>query len=259
MLKKKSLGQVFLKDQNVINNIIYIVETFIEDNKFNIIEIGPGTGALTEKLYTLSYDNLYLVEKDDRLIKFLNKKYTNAIIINEDAVSVDYSNFLNLNHNNILVSNLPYYASSKILNNIVEQYSFIDTMVLMFQKELADRITAKVNTKEYSRITLLADEFYETKKIFNVNSRSFKPVPKVDSSVLTFKRRSKALINPVNREVYEKTLERMFQHRRKKISYFFKCIKVDTAFLDIDLNKRVGELDIYSFEKIANFLSLVNN
>jgi len=257
MLKKKSLAQVFLKDNNVINNIIKELEIILKDTSdYNLIEIGPGGGALTEKIYKFSYKNLYLIEKDQRLIETLNNRYKNVEIINADATKINYSNFLDANTTNILISNLPYYASSKILSNIIKQYPMITKMLLMFQKELADRIIASPNTKEYSRISILAEEFYEVEKKFNVSPKSFKPEPKVDSSVLYFKARLKPLINPIDRKIYEQTIEKMFQHRRKKIAYFFNRNNFDSSSLDIDLNKRVGELDIYALEKIANYLSL---
>ena len=246
---KKSLGQNFLIDEDAILNIVSSVGDI---SNYDLIEIGPGAGALSKHLYKLEYNKFYLIEKDDRLINDLKSEYKNAHVLNEDAVKVNFNNFLNTK--NIIVANLPYYASSKILSNIINSYPKIDVMILMFQKEMADRIVASVNTKDYSRISLMVEEFYKVKVLFDLDPSSFKPAPKVNSTVLKFQKRDKALVNPKNRKKYQAIVDKAFMHRRKKIKYALQICNVDiSTFSDEFLNKRAGELSIYDFERIADF------
>lgn len=253
MYKKKSLGQHFLVDLDVIKQIINSVPKL---EHFNLVEIGPGSGALTNDLYLLNYQKFVLIEKDFRLSEDLKIKYSRSNHICADAVSVNYNDFLNNEDINILVSNLPYYASSKILVNAIKYFPCFKYMILMFQKELADRITAKHDTNDYSRISVTAQECFEISKLFDVKARSFSPPPKVDSTVLFFKSRERSLINPDNRDLYNKFIDKAFMHRRKKLKYALNFFDRDLNSLEgIDINKRVGEFTIFDFEKISNYLN----
>lgn len=253
MYKKKSLGQHFLVDKDVIKQIINSVPKL---NNFNLVELGPGTGALTYLLNELDYKKFILVEKDFRLIEGLAKQYINAKLVCEDAVLVDYNNFLKKDDLNILVSNLPYYASSKILMNAIKYFPCFKYMILMFQKELADRIIAKHNTSDYSKISISSQETYEVTELFDVNRKAFSPPPNVESTVLMFKSRGQSLINPDNRELYDSFVDKAFMHRRKKLKYALNFFSSDLTYPnDVDINRRVGELTIFDFEKIVNLLN----
>lgn len=249
---KKSLGQNYLINEDAISSIVSSVPNI---SNFDLIEIGPGSGALTKHLYDKKYNNFYIIEKDSSLIKNLKLKYLKANIIEADAVDICYDSFLNTQNTNIMVANLPYYASSKILHNIINYYPMIDNMILMFQKEMADRIIAKVNTKDYSRITLMVEEFYDVSLLFDLDPSFFKPAPKVVSSVLMFSKKKKALICPNNRQMYQNLVDKAFMHRRKKIKYALLSFNIDISLFDNDLlDKRAGELSIFDYEMISNLL-----
>ncbi len=183
---KKSLGQNFLIDQNIIDKIINTVEI---KNK-NILEIGPGTGNLTSKILLKDPKKFLVVEKDKELASLLNKKFGKKItIINKDILQIN-ENFLETNTLTVF-GNLPYNISTEILIkwiiNIDNQKIWFDHLVLMFQKEVADRITSKFNSKNYGRLSILANWKLEIKKICDIKSSCFSPKPKVDSSLLVFK------------------------------------------------------------------------
>ena len=190
---KKSLGQNFLIDDKVLNQI---VETVLIKNK-EILEIGPGSGNLTSYILKKEPKKIYVVEKDDNLSLLLNKKFNDEInIINDDI--------LNISENKIsderltVFGNLPYNISTEILSrwivNLDKKFWF-DNLVLMFQKEVADRIIAKSNTSKYGRLSILSNWKLDIKKIIDIKPESFYPRPKVDSSLLLFTPKKKKFLN----------------------------------------------------------------
>ena len=209
---KKSLGQNFLIDQNIIDKIIDIVE--IKDK--SVLEIGPGTGNLTKNILKKKPKRLLVVEKDNDLVKFLSKNFDNQIkIINDDILKIDENNL----DTNILTvfGNLPYNISTEILCkwilNIKDKHFWFDQLVLMFQKEVADRIIAKFNTKNYGRLSILSNWKLEIEKICDIKPSSFYPKPKIDSSVLLLKPKLNffPLNDPINNPFpYVETKRRLF-------------------------------------------------
>src|SRR6056300_1598841 len=183
---KKSLGQNFLIDQNIIDKIIQTVE--IKDK--SILEIGPGTGNLTKNILEKKPKKLIVIEKDSELAELLNKDFGEKInLINDDVLKIDENN---LDRNILTVfGNLPYNISTEILCtwilNIKNNNFWFNYLVLMFQKEVADRIIAKFNTKNYGRLSILSNWKLDIVKICDVKASSFSPKPKIDSSVLLFK------------------------------------------------------------------------
>ena len=182
---KKSLGQNFLIDQNIIDKIVNIIEL---KNK-NILEIGPGTGNLTEGILKKNPKKVLVVEKDNDLTSLLKEKFKNKIeVINKDILKID-ENLLS-DQTLTVFGNLPYNISTEILCkwilNIKEKIWF-DCLILMFQKEVADRIISDFNTKSYGRLTILANWRLHIKKICDISPLSFQPKPKIDSTVLFFK------------------------------------------------------------------------
>ena len=187
---KKSLGQNFLIDQNIINKIIDLVDI---KNK-NILEIGPGTGSLTLEILKKEPKKIILIEKDDKLVDLLkNKLNKNIEFINKDVLKIDENNL----NNQILTvfGNLPYNISTEILSkwilNLNPKKVWFSCLVLMFQKEVADRIISKFNTKDYGRLTILANWRLNIKKIMDIKPNSFQPRPKVESTVLFFEPKKK--------------------------------------------------------------------
>ena len=250
---KKSLGQNFLIDQNIIEKILNLVE--IKDK--NILEVGPGTGNLTSKILEKNPKKLIVIEKDNRLIDLLKDNFGSKIdIINEDILKVEENDLVNEKLS--VFGNLPYNISSEILCkwilNIKEDYWF-DCLILMFQKEVADRIIAKFNTKSYGRLSILANWKLDIEKICDVKPTSFSPVPKVDSSILFFKPKKNffKFNNPKNLEMITRIF---FMHRRKMIkkpyNQLFENNTEIASKLKINLNLRPQNLDFETYFRIVN-------
>ena len=250
---KKSLGQNFLIDQNIINEITNIVEI---KNK-SILEIGPGTGNLTKNILKKEPNKLIVIEKDNDLAEMLKKNLDNNIkIINDDILKIDENN---LSRDILTVfGNLPYNISTEILCkwilNIKSKNFWFDNLILMFQKEVADRIIAKFNTKNYGRLSVISNWKLEIEKICDVNPSSFFPKPKIDSSVLLLKPKLDffPLTNPKN---LEKITRIFFMHRRKmlKKSYnlLFNGNPNIAKKLNIDLNLRPQNLNFETYYKLS--------
>ena len=255
---KKSLGQNFLIDKNIINKIIKIGN--INKNKA-VMEIGSGYGNLTESIIHMNPKEIFAVEKDKKLSFFLKEKFKNhknLKIINRDILDIIEAN--NLEHNIVVFGNLPYNVSTKILASLIMLKNWppwYDILILMFQKEVAERILAKTKTKEFSRLSVLANWRLDVKKNFDISKNCFSPKPKIDSTVLTFKPKKNNYVmlkNPKNLEIVTRLL---FSNRRKMINknfqkLFQKKISLEKT-LDINLNKRPGELSSETYYKIAAY------
>ena len=253
---KKSLGQNFLIDKNIINKIIKIGN--IDKNKA-VMEIGPGYGNLTEGIISMNPKNILAIEKDKKLSIFLKEKFqnTNSLkVINEDILSIIKKKKIK---NNLLVfGNLPYNVSTQILASLITLKKWppwYDLLIFMFQKEVANRIIAKPNTEDFSRLTVLSNWRLEVKKHFDVSKNSFFPKPKVDSTILSFKPKKNNLYNLQNPKNLEKITQILFSNRRKMINKNLRKIFKENLFLlkklNIDLNKRPEELSNEIFYKIA--------
>ena len=253
---KKSLGQNFLIDNNIINKIIKIGN--IDKNK-TIVEIGCGYGNLTKAIASLEPKKIFAIEKDKKLALLLRKKfenYNNIKIINNDILNIIEEN--NFGQNIIVFGNLPYNVSTKILASLIllkKWPPWYETLILMFQKEVAERIVAKTNTKEFSRLTVLSNWRLEIKKHFNVSNNCFFPKPKISSTVLSFKPKKNSQFNLKNPNNLEKVTRTLFSNRRKMINKnfnkLFKQNKSVATKLNINLNQRPEELSNEMFYKIA--------
>jgi len=250
---KKSLGQNFLIDQNIINKIINIVE--IKDK--SILEIGPGTGNLTKNILEKNPKKLIVIEKDNDLAKLLKKNLEDSVkIINDDVLKID-ENKLDADILTVF-GNLPYNISTEILCNwilnIKNKNFWFDNLVLMFQKEVADRIIAKFNTKNYGRLSILSNWKLKIEKICDVQPSSFFPKPKINSSVLLLKPKLNffPLTNPKN---LEKLTRIFFMHRRKMLKKSYNLLfngNLDIANkLNIDLKLRPQNLNFETYYKLS--------
>jgi len=249
---KKSLGQNFLVDRNVLENI---VETTIIENK-NILEIGPGTGNLTSFILKKKPKKVLVIEKDSELSSELNQTYKEQItIINDDVLNIDEN--LLLNEKLTVFGNLPYNISTEILSkwilNLKNNFWF-DNLVLMFQKEVADRIIAKFNTSNYGRLSILSNWKLNIKKICDIKPESFSPKPKIDSSLLLFspKQDFYKIKDPKN---LEKITRIFFSQRRKMLKKpFNQVFNGKTDLLDrfnLNLNLRPQNLDFETYYKLT--------
>ena len=249
---KKSLGQNFLIDKDIIDKIVNILEL---KNK-NILEIGPGTGNLTEGILKKSPKKFLVVEKDDNLARLLREKFKDKIeVINKDILRIDENS---LSDQTLTVfGNLPYNISTEILCkwilNLKEKIWF-NALILMFQKEVADRIISNFNTKNYGRLSILANWRLDIKKIFDISPLSFKPKPKIDSTVLFFKPKKKFFLLKDSKNL-EKITRIFFMHRRKMIKkpyhqLFNRNISIASK-IGIDLNSRPQNLDFETYLKLT--------
>ena len=251
---KKSLGQNFLVDRNIIKEIVSI--TKIKDKK--ILEIGPGTGNLTEYILEKKPNSITVIEKDDNLCQKLFLKFKDKIeIINNDVLKEELD-FICSNDKFTVFGNLPYNISTEIICrwvlNLKETYWF-DELILMFQKEVADRIIAKENTSDFGRLSILLNWRLNIKKVFDIGPNSFSPKPKINSSVLHFtpKNEFKKFKDSRNIEIVTKTF---FNQRRKMIKNPFKQLfknpEVISDKLNIDLKLRPQNLSLIQFYEIIN-------
>jgi 16S rRNA (adenine1518-N6/adenine1519-N6)-dimethyltransferase len=249
---KKSLGQNFLVDKNILKNISNSFKIVSNDE---IFEIGPGTGNLTDFLIQKNPKKIYLIEKDDAMVNFLKKKFSkNVNILNQDILN--FSKNTLFNENTIVVGNLPYNISSQILVKfIINKNKFkFKKLIFMFQKELADRILAKVNSSKYGRISILTSWKFEVKKIFDINPNSFFPKPKIKSTLLCFNHK-KEIIKFKNVKTLENITRIFFNQRRKKIkkplNFLFKNNLHKIEKLKLDLNLRPQNISPEIFFKLA--------
>ena len=250
---KKSLGQNFLVDNNIISKI---VNTGSIENNF-VLEIGPGTGNLTKAIIKRKPKKLFVIEKDNDLSINLNQNYKDQLtIINDDVLNFDEKK---LSSEKLSVfGNLPYNISTEILCkwilNIKENNFWFECLILMFQKEVADRIIAQYNTKNYGRLSILSNWKLKIKKICDVKSSSFYPKPKIDSSVLLFlpKLDFFPLTDPKSLEKLTRTF---FMHRRKMLKKSYNLLfngNINVANkLNIDLNLRPQNLNFETYYKLS--------
>ncbi len=253
---KKSLGQNFLIDKNVLNKIVEIIK--IEDRI--VLEIGPGTGNLTSLILKQKPKKFYVIEKDERLSSYLSKEFDNQIsIISNDVLKFDEKIFFKEKNKLIVFGNLPYNISTEILCrwilNLKNDNFWFDKLILMFQKEVADRIIAKFNTSNYGRLTIIANWKLDIQKILDIKPNSFSPKPKIESSLLVFspKKNFFKIKDPQN---LEKVTRIFFNHRRKMLKkpmnqIFNGNLKIIEK-LNINLNLRPQNLDFKTYYKIIN-------
>lgn len=219
MKANKALGQNFLIDKNIINKIIS--STTDNPNK-TIIEVGPGMGALTKELVKNKDKQIVAVEIDDELYEYLQKeiKDENLKLVSGNILDFNTSD-LSENKKYSVVANLPYYISSKIIFKFLEDDN-CDSMTIMLQKELVDRITSTRNKKLYGRLTVAIQSFYETKRVTNVPPTCFKPRPKVDSAVVRLERMDNSGIE--NKALYLDFIKQCFAKKRKTLRNNLKLV-----------------------------------
>jgi len=250
---KKSLGQNFLEDKNIIKKIIDT--TVIRDE--TILEVGPGTGNLTEYILKKNPKELFVIEKDNNLTSILEQKFKDKIkIINDDILKVNEKEITK--DKLIVFGNLPYNISTEILCkwiiNLNNELFWFKGLILMFQKEVADRIISKINSSHYGRLSVLANWRLRIKKVFDIKPSCFYPKPKVDSSLLIFKPK-KSFLKIKDAKNLEKITRVFFNHRRKMIkkpyNFLFDGNQRIQEKLNLDLSLRPQNLDIETYCNLA--------
>ena len=252
---KKSLGQNFLTDKNIIN---IIIESGNIKNYDTVLEVGPGTGNLTEKIILKKPKKIFAIEKDSNLAEKLRDKFSKEItIINDDILKVDEKKYSS--DPMIVFGNLPYNISTQILVKWIRYNNLNNTFkkfILMFQKEVADRIIAETNSKNYGRLAILSSWKMNIKKIIDINPNNFYPPPKIKSSLLVFEPKNNyyKINNPKN---LEHITNIFFSQRRKMIKkplkFLFKNYEKVSKDLSLDLSLRPQNLTNATYYKICNY------
>jgi 16S rRNA (adenine1518-N6/adenine1519-N6)-dimethyltransferase len=249
---KKSLGQNFLIDREVLEKIVSITDIANKD----VLEIGPGSGNLTTYILKQKPKKLYVVEKDDDLAILLKEKFNTEIeIINDDILKVSENKISDQKLS--VFGNLPYNISTEILSKWIlniESNFWFESLVLMFQKEVADRIISKFNNSKYGRLSILSSWKLNVKKIIDIKPQSFSPRPKIDSSLLLFtpKENFFELKDPKN---LEKITRIFFSQRRKMLKKPFNQVftngKEVAEKFGINLNLRPQNLEPETYFKLV--------
>ncbi|MDL2431889.1 16S rRNA (adenine(1518)-N(6)/adenine(1519)-N(6))-dimethyltransferase RsmA [Streptococcus cristatus] len=265
---KKSFGQNFLTDTNILQKIVDTAEI---DKNVNVIEIGPGIGALTEFLAE-SAAEVIAFEIDDRLVPILAdtlRDFDNVTVVNQDILKVDLAQYIAEFKNPDLpikvVANLPYYITTPILMHLIESGIPFSEFVVMMQREVADRISAQPNTKAYGSLSIAVQYYMTAKVAFIVPRTVFVPAPNVDSAILKMVRRDQPAVEVQDEKFFFKVSKASFVHRRKTLwnnltSHFGKSeetkAKLTAALEQAELSPSVrGEaLTLADFARLADAL-----
>lgn len=241
---KKKFSQNFLIDKNIINKIC----SQIKNKNLNILEIGPGDGRLTQELISYKPRKLLLIEIDSELIPLLKSKFAqvkNLEIINKDILKCSIDGNLDL-----IISNLPYNISSQILVKICLLNILPKRLIFMFQKEFANRLTEE----KLNSLNSIVKCFYKIKKSFDVSKNCFRPIPKVESTVLVFDKRSDILLKNKEVDKYIEFKRKLFSHKRKTLNKLLRDYNIEPN--KFDLSKRVEEIKLSELIEIFREVNL---
>lgn len=249
---KKSLGQNFLTNEKILNNIVNSLSINPRDL---IIEIGPGQGALTKRLVKLEA-KVIAFEIDERLKEYLDKIDGNIDIIYKDILEVEINDYIQEYANVYVVANLPYYITTPIINKFL-RITKVKEMIIMVQDEVANRINAGVGTREYGYFTVMVQSYFTVKKLFFVSRTSFNPIPKVDSAVIKLTRNKSYL--DVDEKSYDELVKNAFKMKRKNLKnnlYMYDLEKIAGVLkkYNLDLSNRAEEVPIEVFKEIVTVL-----
>ena len=245
---KKKWGQNFLVDNNLLEKIINNVK--IDSNK-NVLEIGPGQGALSEKLVGIC-NELHMVEIDRDLIAILKQhnKLSQAEIINQDILKVDLP-ALDI-ENPVVVGNIPYNITSPIVFWLIKYLASWNRAYLMVQKELAQRLTAKIGTKDYSRLTVMTSLYFDIKICFLISPNVFLPKPKVQSAFIEIIKKENSSHHDINLKSFDQVVRMAFNQRRKMLRNSLSSLNIDIKNCAIDFTERPEQLSVEDFIEISN-------
>lgn len=257
---KKSLGQNFLKDKNIIQKISESIKPSKDDL---IIEIGPGAGALTRELIKKDCD-VVCFEIDERLKEYLYKiEADNLKIVFADFLKVNINDYINVKKykNIFFVGNLPYYITTAIINKIVEESNPYE-ITIMIQKEVAERFMANNHTKQYGSISVFLQYNFDIKKVCNVSKQCFEPIPKVDSEVICLHKHKSVVAS--NEDFFYQLVKDSFAQKRKTLKnnlkkYGIENIDKALSTLKKEPNVRAEELSIADFVYLCEILNKKNS
>jgi len=245
---KKKWGQNFLVDNNLLEKIINNVKI---DSNENVLEIGPGQGALSEKLVGIC-NELHMVEIDRDLIAILKQhnKLSQAEIINQDILKVDLPT-LDI-ENPVVVGNIPYNITSPIVFWLIKHLASWNRAYLMVQKELAQRLTAKIGTKDYSRLTVMTSLYFDIKICFLISPNVFLPKPKVQSAFIEIIKKENPSHHNINLKSFDQVVRMAFNQRRKMLRNSLSSLNIDIKNCGIDFTERPEQLSVEDFIEISN-------
>ena len=250
---KKFLGQHFLIDENISKKI---VNSFSLKEFDKIVEIGPGKGALTKYLFEFS-DKLILIEYDTESVEFIKSSFKkhNPNIVKKDFLKYNLKDVLTQTSKNLIIGNFPYNISSQIIFKILENYLLVGNLIGMFQKEVAERIISKPNSKEYGIISVKTQLLYDVKILFDVSPNVFFPKPRVNSSVISMTRKKNINTN-FDQKLFDKLVKLSFQQRRKKIKNSLKKLDIKENILEDSIfDLRPEQLSVNDFIRLTQKIS----
>lgn len=249
---KKSLGQNYLKDENICRNISEAFNITPDDA---VLEIGPGQGAITKYLFNKT-KKFTAVELDLQNVIFLKNKLPGANIIHGDILQLDLNKIARILSSDKLriIGNIPYYITSEILFRLIDYRDVIQDAQLMVQEEVAQRLAAKPNSKAYGIISVFIQVYSYPELLFKVNADSFYPKPNVDSRVIHFNFENNISNRIIDIDYFKKFVKTSFGTRRKTLRNSLKNMNIDTNVLalDFDFNRRAETLSIDEFIELSN-------
>ncbi len=252
---KKKYGQNFLNNDKILDDIS---NSFCMKDNSMIVEVGAGSGVLTKRLITKNVPVISF-EIDESLKEYLDKiSCDNLNVVYKDFLSINLKDYLDSDKHIYFVANVPYYITTPIISKFIDENIIPDVMVMMVQKEVAERLSAKVGTKNYGAISAILNYYYEIEYLFTVDRNNFYPVPNVDSAVIKFTKR-KVLLDLVSFSKYKKFINYAFMQKRKNLknnlkNYDLEKIECILKKYNLDLTDRAEDVDYKIFVEIVNNL-----
>ena len=255
MKAKKKFGQNFLVDRYFISRIVNEINPK-EGN--NILEIGPGKGAITEPILKKT-NHISVVEIDPDMIKILKHKIStkNISILAEDVLGINDEFFEEFNK---IIGNLPYYIATEIILKLTKIYSSSSELYFMVQKEVAERITANPSNKSFGRLSVILQYYFDTELLFELPPEAFSPQPKITSAFIRLIRKKRVSPKVINKDNFEQIVKIAFSQKRKTIKNNFKNILLDKDFLNLEISPKIRSeaLTIDQFIKLENYVTQNN-
>ena len=255
MKAKKKFGQNFLVDRYFISRIVNEVNPK-EGN--NILEIGPGKGAITEPILKKT-NHISVVEIDPDMIKILKHKIStkNISILAEDVLGINDEFFKKFNK---IIGNLPYYIATEIILKLTKIYSSSSELYFMVQKEVAERITANPSSKSFGRLSVILQYYFDTELLFELPPEAFSPQPKITSAFIRLIRKKRVSPKVINKDNFEQIVKIAFSQKRKTIKNNFKNLLFEKDFLNLEISPKIRSeaLAIDQFIKLENYVTQNN-
>jgi len=252
---KKKFGQNFLVDRYFISRIVNEINPK-EGN--NILEIGPGKGAITEPILKKT-NHISVVEIDPDMIKILKHKIStkNISILAEDVLGINDEFFEEFNK---IIGNLPYYIATEIILKLTKIYSSSSELYFMVQKEVAERITANPSSKSFGRLSVILQYYFDTELLFELPPEAFSPQPKITSAFIRLIRKKRVSPKVINKDNFEQIVKIAFSQKRKTIKNNFKNILFEKDFLNLEISPKIRSeaLAIDQFIKLENYVTQNN-